>query len=378
MRPHLAAPLALLLFVTGCGVAAPAPGPGPVEGREAGSGWQRLPDPPLSPRTHPVVAAVDDRVLVVGGTEFLCPPNADCSLPDEPARSDGALVDTATGEWEAISDAPYPVQAAQTAVVGSVVWLLLPCVGSPACDGPAQLLSYDTAADTWEEHAPLPREVRYADLVAVPGGLVAAPTSDERREVADHRFDLASGRWQALPDDRLPRVFDRFVVPDGDRLLAFGSVIPEPDGDYDEPKVAAALDLASGTWTRLPDAPAHGYQAWRIGGEVWLNPHFGNDRLAVLDLRTDTWRTGPQGPDVDDWEGDAAGLLGEGEAVYEYADGWVLDTTSDRWLRVPERDDGGVYDASVTAAGEGLVVVGGQRWEGSDGELVVDTWVWRP
>ena len=50
----------------------------------------------------------------------------------------------------------------------------------------------------------------------------------------------------------------------------------------------------------------------------------------------------------------------------------------DRWLRVPERDDGGVYDASVTAAGEGLVVVGGQRWEGSDGELVVDTWVWRP
>ena len=73
-----------------------------------------------------------------------------------------------------------------------------------------------------------------------------------------------------------------------------------------------------------------------------------------------------------------AGIVGEGEATYEYSSGWVRDTRSDRWLRVPSRPGAAEGEESVTAVGDALVVFGGQRWDGSDGELLAETWVWRP
>ncbi|MDP9434040.1 MAG: hypothetical protein M3P93_02090, partial [Actinomycetota bacterium] len=63
----------VLALLAGCGPGT-ATGPAPS--------WERLPDPPLSPRTLPVVAWTGAEVLVLGGdTAPLCPPSASCVDP---------------------------------------------------------------------------------------------------------------------------------------------------------------------------------------------------------------------------------------------------------------------------------------------------------
>jgi len=363
--------LAVVAVLCGCGAPQLSSSTGPA-GR-AEDGWERLPEAPLSGRTGAHVTAVGDRVLVVGGWAFLCPPGADCSGPDEPPMSDGAIFDPASGTWQPVADAPFGFHGGESAVVGVDVYLATSCRDDSYCYGRSELLRYDISADQWEELGPMPRGLQDAQLVAVNDGLLAAPTTDENGETADHLYDVDAGTWESLPDDPLESAYDRHVVVDDDRVLIFGSTI---DGDGEQDKMGAALDLASRTWRRLPDSPGSGYQVWRMGDEAWLNPHY-SDGGGVLDLRDDTWRGFPDDPFGLSWEGDMAGLLGHGEAIYEYDAGWVRDTRSNEWLHVPERP-GTDYDESLTAVGDTLLVFGGQRWEDDEGELLSETWVWRP
>lgn len=344
----------------------------------AGSGWERLPDPPLSGRVGSVVTAIHDRVLVVGGWEWLCPPNADCSFPDLPLLRDGAIIDVATREWRAIAEAPFGLRDARAVALGDDVYVLTSCRDSVGCGGPLELLRYDSRADRWDELGEVPREAPpYGTLVRVGQSLLVLAESDENGERPDFLYDPAHGRWQELADDPLPEVYDRWSVVDGERLLVFGSSTA-PD---QEAKLAAAYDLSTGVWTRLPDAPGGGYQVWRSGDEAWLNPHFGSTGGGVLDLGSDTWSAFPDPPPGSTEEAiDLAGIIGPDGATYEYADGLVRDTARDRWLRIPERPSP-AYDERVTALRDALVVFGGQRWDGAHdrrGELVAETWIWRP
>ena len=78
---------------------------------------------------------------------------------------------------------------------------------------------------------------------------------------------------------------------------------------------------------------------------------------------------------------DAAGVVTADGATYEYSAGWVFDARDDSWFEVPDRG-GDAYDESVAAAGQSLVVFGGQRWSDDgdemDGELLAETWVFEP
>lgn len=365
-------------MLSGCGVATSEPPAPAAPGTSAeGGGWERLPDPPLTGRVESVVTAVGDQVLVMGGWEWLCPPNADCSFPDRPLLRDGALLDVATGEWRPIAQAPFGVRSGRADTLGNDVYVLTGCRGSVGCDAPLELLRYDTRADRWSELGQVPRPAPpYATLAGVGDRLLVLGDSDENGEWPDHLYDPASDSWQQLPDDPLPDVYDRWAVADGDRLLVFGSPVRQGT----QMKVGASYDLASGAWTELPDAPGTGYQVWRSGDEAWLNPHFGATGGGVLDLRTDTWRPFPEQP-VGLGAQDAldlAGVIGGGEATFEYAVGLVRDTEHDTWLRIPERSST-AYDEQVTALGDALVVFGGQQWDGDEaGELVAETWIWRP
>ena len=359
--------LAIALLAAGCG--------GGTGETAAAGHWERLPDPPLSGRTGATVVAVDDQLLVVGGWEFLCPPNADCSAPTVPMFRDGALLDVATGEWRPIADAPFGVRDARVVTVGDDVYVLTGCRESVACDGPLELLRYDSRADRWSELGQVPRPApSYAALVGVGGRLLVLADSDENGERPDHLYDPASDRWRQLSDDPLPDVYDRFAVSDGDRFLVFGS----PIEDGAQAKVGASFDLTSDEWAELPDAPRAGYQVWRTGDEALLNPHFGQAGGGVLDLRTDTWAPFPDLPGALRDNPDLAGVIGHGTATFEYSAGWVRDAEHDVWLRVAERPST-AYDERVAALGDALVVFGGQRWEDDrNGELVSETWIWRP
>ena len=373
--------VALLLLLGACG-AAPVSRSGPeVRGGTPGTGWVRLPDPPLSGRVGATLVALDpDRVLVLGGWEWLCPPGADCVEPPIPVLRDGAVVSLSTGTWTPVPDAPTGLFHAPAVAVGDQVLVL----AQRAHRADPELLVLDVAAGRWSSRA-APADV-CGQLVPTPTGFLALCGSDENGELADRTYDLATDTWTELPDDPLEPVFDRFGVLDGSRLLVFGSRISDVEQPSEQTgKVAAALDLRTGDWERLPDAPGHGYQAWGVGDEVWVNPHFGPGGGGVLALGTDEWRPLPELPADPDLRGDLAGVVGDGAAEYEYDHGWVRDTVEDDWVEIPARGST-TYDVGVVAAGEALVVFGGQDWGvperdatlAGDGELVAETWVWRP
>ncbi|MBJ7356007.1 hypothetical protein [Nocardioides sp.] len=366
----------LLVAAAGCGDDPPPADPAPATpGGDLGEGWQRLEDAPLAGRTGASVVGVGTRAYVFGGWEFLCPPNADCAGPTEPPFADGAVLDLETGEWEPMSDAPHGLAYSSTAVLDGDIYVVTTCAGVADCYGRPELLRYDTTGDTWTELGRMPRGIG-SSLVATDHGLVALSGTYENGREAEALFDEETATWDPLPDAPLPRTYDRFAVPDGDRLLVFGSPALEPD-EESSTKVAAAYDFGTGSWTGLPSAPGPGYQVWPAGDRAFLNPHFSEDGGGVLDLRSGTWGPFPAGPDDPEWRGDMAGLVTAQGATYEYADGWVLDARDDTWLEVPPRG-GEVYDESVAAAGQALVVFGGQVWEGGDGRLLAETWVWRP
>lgn len=338
---------------------------------ELASGWEKLPDAPLSGRVDALVAAVRDVIVVAGGWNALCPPGADCVLPTTPPYADGALYDVGERRWRRIADAPVGLRAAVTAVVGDDVYALTRCEGGPTCPAGRALLRYRTDEDEWDL-LPAPDEAGDYGLVAVADGVVAYGLSDEYGARVDHRFIADEERWVALPDDPLPPVYDRFVVEYAGRLLSFGTPL---DGADTGTKLVAAYDPGTRTWQELAASGSVGFQVWRAGSLLYLNPHFRNASGGIYDPEQDLWRPLPEPP-----YHDLAGVLGADEATYAYASGWVLDARSGGWLEIePRPDSSEVYDA-VTARGPqlSLLVFGGQTWAGGDGRLVADTWLWRP
>ena len=70
-----------------------------------------------------------------------------------------------------------------------------------------------------------------------------------------------------------------------------------------------------------------------------------------------------------------AGVLGRDTATFTYATGWVLDVAADPGSRSrPWRP--GSPDSSLTSVGRDLFQYGGQRWQGNDGELLGQAWLW--
>jgi hypothetical protein len=356
----------------------------------AGTGWERLPDAPLSGRDRAAVGVIGRSVVVVGGDDLLCPPMADCSGPEHVFR-DGAVLDLDTSSWRPISDAPMPVEAGErsTAAVGSTFFALTSC--SPAdCSSRPVLLEYDVDEDRWSQH-PLPdsNPSPYAAITAVGDRVLVTPTSDERGEEPDLWFDPASGEWQKVPDDPLPKVFDRFAVPlDGGDVVLAGSPEAELEAGATTTKLVARLDAGTGRWERLGDAPGPGYQVWPAGSRLLMNGHFGSSTTWLFDPGEDRWSEVPGGLDNDRGV-DLYGVVGERTATYDTPNGVgsiaaggrarVWDARTGRYLSLPAPPrDGEVYDDSSAAVGNRLLTFGGQSWAGTDGRLLNDLWIWTP
>jgi hypothetical protein len=58
-------------------------------------------------------------------------------------------------------------------------------------------------------------------LAPAGGDVVAYAGTDEQGGRPDWRFTPGTARWEELPDDPLPRSYDRQVVADGASLLLF-------------------------------------------------------------------------------------------------------------------------------------------------------------
>lgn len=393
MRFVRAAVVVAVLVATAAGCSTAPEGAATVSNRQDAAGaWRRLPDAPLSARDHAVVVGIGGRMLVVGGWEFLCPPGGDCAMPEAPLLDDGAVYDRATDSWSTIAAAPLGVRRSQygaTALNGSA-YLITSCADGPMCGAQPRLLSYSLVTDHWTNHGPVPGLKHYRYLATVGRSLLVYSGSDEHGEVADLLFDPLRSRWTELPDDPMPRTFDRFVVPVGGNLVLTGSSHAALESGEDSGKLAARFDLASSTWTELPSAPGQGYQLLSTDRGPLLNGHFIDSPGWILN--TDSWTWSPL-PGSTGERNDLSGVLNDELPTYDIPNSvgqmastmrlLVYDSVTEEFVTIPAppgREN--VTDDSSTALGRDLFVFGGQRWTGDgstgdgQGELVSDASLW--
>ena len=378
----LGALLVVLALATGCGGTGKSADPERVG--EAGSAWQEVAPGPLSPRFSAVGVWTGREVLIIGGDKGQpCPPPASCSIPDTEALRDGAAYEPASGTWREIAQAPVPIEHAQTVVVDDVVYMWSPDLWSPHPTGrpgsePA-FLTYDVGSDRWQRLM-LPADAIWYSLAEADARIVAYSTSDEEGARTDLIYDPATDAWDELPDDPLPRSFSRRMVWDGARLVLFAhELVPNPGSEQPSITIAAALDVGSGTWERLPASDIlynpsvrdgtqliAGTSGSADGGQVnnWgRRVPFGG----ILDTTTDTWLPLSEHPAGDSDEPGSAGVLTAEGATYWAVKGWALDARTDAWIELPSRAGSNRRTGeTIVAAGHDLFVFGGAQWPERD------------
>lgn len=340
--------------------------------------WTALPKSPLSPREAVLGLWTGREVLLIGGSDASpCPPNASC-VGDPTPLADGAAYDPATTRWRKIADSPVPLTGGESAVVGGTAYVLPP-------DG-KELLAYRIDGDAWAR-LPVPFGGGYY-LLAAGDRLVAYLGSEENGGGKDYVFEPRTATWSELPADPLNPAFDRAMAWTGSELVLFDhELVPNPGSEKPALTRAATLDLAAGSWRRLPDSEILGTGPWLAAGDELVNPMLGGaDGGEVngwgrtypygggLAPATGAWSDLPTPPARDIA---SAGARTGGTAVYFGSEGVVLDTATGTWQPIPAIPGGDVTHRTVVAAGVRMLVFGGASFDGTP-TVVDDAWIWAP
>jgi len=370
---------ALLLALAACGTAEPE------RAATTELRWERLPDPPLTPREFGPLHWTGRELLVLGGdTVPPCPPAASCATPPRPQR-DGAAYDPSTNTWRRTADAPLPLQGHQV-LDGDVVW------AQTSWHGDAPLLSYDASKDRWTQHPPPPGLALAAYVLTVADGHpVALRTEQRTQHYPDAIYDPARRSWTNLPADPLSPSFDRAAIETPQGLLVTGAKAVENPGS-EKPAFLRAelLDPTTRTWKRLPASDQlvgagialHGTRAiWPDLGGANGGDVNGYGRTipfgGVLDLATARWERLPDPPAEGHGRWAPFALGGPVSA----AEGFLYDDRYDdrtrTWTAVPRPEDGPADPGSAAWVGDDLVVVGGTTDPSTTFERVQGAWVLR-
>jgi hypothetical protein len=300
------ASVALLMpACSGVGYGAPADAGADEGGPNLGS-WETLPSMPDPPRFYLGAAALGDRVVVIGGNlmpesalvqafdtkartwQTLDPLPTPMTMPSVAAVGDrlfvlGGLASEATieygsdGHWAA--RAPMPLKggrgAAAVGVWGTKIVIaggIIPGISNNGLStGVRQVdvVAYDTATDAWQTLAPMPVAVGYS-MGAVVGDqlwVFGGSTNDERTSAVE-TLDLVGNRWIGAPP--LDRTLSSAAVGViGDRIYLVDGVASAV-GTVSTDTLLYARD--TGTLTALAPTPNPRYAAAGavVGGSLYV------------------------------------------------------------------------------------------------------------
>ncbi len=274
--------------------------------RVESSRWSSLAPLP-QPRSRLALAAIDDRLVAIGG--------------EGPEGVSGAtfLYDTEANGWLPGRDKPVPVANVQAGVINGLVYV----PGGLAADGAVSraLEVYDVAGDTWTTGAPLPEPLAAYALAVFDGHLYLFGGWNGAGYVDSvWVYDPAANAWSSRSP--IPaRVGFAAAASLPDRILLAGGFDGQQEyaacSAYypaeDRWEACAAMTLPRGGLGLVAD----GASAYAIGGG-WRRALAFNERYDSL---TNTWSSIPS-PVQGRWLN--PGVTGRGSLIYAVG-GWSSD-----------------------------------------------------
>ena len=270
----------------------------------AGEGWTELPPPPEW-RDGASILWTDSQLLYWGGV----PHGAD---PDASPSADGFAFDPVRKSWHRIAAAPVGGSNAHAVWTGSEALFWDADIGGAlytdvdSSDG-VVTLAYDPANDTWRRLPDDPHGAPWGgdgvwtgrELVVFGGGRPEGATS-----ASGAALDLATGTWRTIADAPEPMSLANAVWT-GSQVIVVGSALDPGNHATTNTAVAEAYDPVADAWRQLPPAPLspQASEAVWFSGEVvaW---DYGSDSARFI-------------PDQDRWQGLGKLPLDHGECYVE-------------------------------------------------------------
>ena len=240
--------------------------------------WRRIARSPLDNRSGAASAWTGRELLVWGGI------NADGLL------ADGAAYDPAADRWRTLPAAPIAGRVPFATTWTGHELVVVGIRGYGRAHGVTDAAAYDPEADRWRMLPPLPVDLNEGAGVWTGAELVVygAYLDRDRRPVGTHdrargaALDVATGQWRILPDAPLSGQAIALAW-DGGNVVAW---------DYE--LRSASLDPAEPRWTDLPDIPLERRDCLPAGvaaGDVVFAQHCG--QAAVFDPVQRSWTSVP-------------------------------------------------------------------------------------
>lgn len=318
--------------------------------------WEKLPTPPLSPRTEPIGAYVDGKVVVVGGSSSTWS-GGPGSLPD---LRDGAVFDPEHRTWQVMAEAPAALAD----------WGYTFAVAGDRLIIPVQhrdWLSYDVSEDSWSRLPPPPQQVETPTL-AVDGDLLYAVAPNIGGSSAPVQvLDLSTGTWSALPlSPHRPLLDDRNLVMSDAGLVMIGqNTYPTPNWHIRHPALAEVWD--GHRWNRSLSSRLAGHQwfwtgeriisAYRITQAESQHPTWENFPAGAFDPATKRWSSLPWLPARSDTLLVSRDVTGLGSRVFAW--GYLYDDATGQ--STPVESPSTASHGTVIMTDGGLIAVGGSR-----------------
>lgn len=243
------------------------------------------------PRLEPGVAALGTRLVIADGF--------DQNLTIVRAVN---VLDTGTGAWSTLPDAPVAWTHVDLAAANGSLYLLGGLEGTTyTADGSAWVL--DSTASSWQPLASMPSglERGAAGVVAAPPKIYVIGGAVQNNAVATVlAYDIPTDTWTQLPDLPSPRSHAAAtILPDGTLLLVGGLRTLDASQPIAE---VLALPVNATSWqTRAPMPTARGGCAYALFGTrfVCAGGEAGASALNITeayDWASDTWEELPAMP----------------------------------------------------------------------------------
>lgn len=329
--------------------------------------WGTMAEAPIPHRSQHVAVDMDGEVFVWSGNGV---------EGEDLARADAAVYDTSADTWRSIPDAPLSAGNSAGAWTGSAVVAV--AIDSNDGASPYEAAAFDPATDTWSAIAEPPTSLDrdgIPTLVATGSQVVLLSSvggAEPRAEVAI--YDPATDTWAEGADSPSGAGFGADPTWTGSEVVIVGSRPDDPAGT--DPTAVTALllayDPAGDTWRELP---------WDVGTDrrwapalAWTGTHLfaggGQDASggladgALVDLATGTWTALPDAPEpyVGLLHGDAAVWTGAQVVVLSDQQGSLAgaplayEVATGGWSQGPTAPDGPRPNAPAVWSADRVVV----------------------